>query len=213
VLVAVMAVGLVAACDGGETPSSLGSQPTAASAPPATVSAAPAPTESGTCARESQPRRLLTADDAWPTADLDAWSQNAYQLDETCGDGPAWPQACDLFDGLLSSGWPGFRTEGVYYIAGINVLSTSGTTIEERLLLFRTPGSNGRRLLADQANTCKATRKSLPKGAVLHEFPVQNGKRRFLVIDQTLAIQLLVPEGVNATKLIETARRRADDGT
>jgi hypothetical protein len=101
----------------------------------------------------------------------------------------------------------------VHYIAGLSLLNTSGLTIEERVLLFRTPGSNGRRLLADQAKACKATQKSLSKGAVLHEFPVQRGKRQFLVIDQSLAIKLTVPEGVNATELIETARRRAEDGT
>jgi hypothetical protein len=213
VLAAVLAAGLLAACEAGDTPPSAGPQPTAPSTLPAAASGTPAPAESRSCALESQPRRLLTTDDAWPTAELDAWSQNAYQLDATCDIGPEWPQDCGLFDGLLIEGWPGYRTEGVYYIAGIDILSVSGTTIEERLLLFGTPASNGRRLLADQAKACKATQKSLSDNAVLHEFPAQKGQRRFLVIDQTLAIQLTVPEGVNATKLIETARRRAGDGT
>lgn len=161
------------------------------------------------CARESRPHRLLETDDGWAAPELDAWSQNAYRLDETCDSGPEWPNDCDLFADLLLEGWPGYRTEGVHYIAGLSLLNPSGSTIEERVLLFRTPGSNGRRLLADQAKACKATEKSLSTDAVLHEFPAQRGKRRFLVIDQTLAIRLTVPEGVDATRLIETARRRA----
>jgi hypothetical protein len=212
VLAAVLAVALLAACDGGDAAPFTRLRPTA-SVPPATASGTPVPVESQPCGLESQPRRLLTAEDTWPAAELDAWSQNAYQLDGTCDTGPEWPQVCDLFDGLLLSGWPGYRTEGVHYIAGIDILSASGTTIEERLLLFRTPGSNGRRLLADRAKACGATRKSLSDDAVLHEFPVQTGSRRFLVIDQSLAIQLIVPEGVDATPLIETARRRAEAGT
>ncbi|MEU4155511.1 hypothetical protein [Actinoplanes sp. NPDC026670] len=211
-LAAVMAVGVLAACDAGGTTPSAGPQPATASTSPATAPRTPTPSASVSCALESQPRRLLRTDDGWSAAELDAWSQNAYQLDETCDSGPEWPQDCDLFADLLLEGWPGYRTEGVSSIAGLSLLNTSGLTIEERVLLFRSPGSNGRSLLAEQAKACKATQKSLSKSAVLHEFPAQNGKRRFLVIDQVLAIQLTVPEGFNATKLIETARRRAEDG-
>lgn len=205
-LAAVAAVGVLAACEAGDA------TPTV-SAPPVAASGTPTPAASGSCGRESPPRGLLTTEDGWSAAELDAWSQNGYQLDETCDSGPAWPRDCDLFAGLLLEGWPGYRTEGVHHIAGISLLSTSGITIEERVLLFRSPGSNGRRLLADQAKACKATQRSLSKDAVLHEFPVQRGKRRFLVIDQTLAIQLTVPDGVDAPELIETARRRARDAT
>jgi hypothetical protein len=213
-LAAVLATSLLTACDAGDTPPSAGPQPAMASTPPATTSGTPAPAASGSCGLETRPRRLLTTEDGWPAAELDGWSDKAFQLDETCDSGPEWPQDCDLFAGLLlDERWPGYRTEGVSYIAGISLLNQSGITIDERLLLFRTPGSNGRRLLADQAKACKATQRSLSKDVVLHEFPVTGGKRRFLVIDQTLAIQLTVPDGVDATRLIETARRRAEDGT
>ncbi|MEU8663444.1 hypothetical protein [Actinoplanes philippinensis] len=231
----VTALSLLAACDTGAAPPTAGTQPTVAAAPAvpatpavpagssdpaglpgqggaagqviATTSAGTSPPAS--CARESRPDGLLTSDDAWPAAEFDVVSQAAYQLDGTCDGGPAWPRDCDLFDRLLLDGWPGYRTEGVGHIAGVSVLSTSGTAIEERLLLFRTPDAVGRQVLADRARACRATRKSLSKEAVLHEFPAQAGRRRFLVIDRTSAIQLTVPAGVDATRLIGLARRRA----
>ncbi|GIE83347.1 hypothetical protein Aph02nite_92970 [Actinoplanes philippinensis] len=225
----VTALSLLAACDTGAAPPTAGTQPTVTAAPVASaVSAHPAglsdpagaagpmvpTTSAGTsppasCARESRPGGLLTSGDAWPAAEFDAVSLAAYQLDGTCDGGPEWPRDCDLFDRLLLDGWPGYRAEGVRHIAGISVLSTSGTAIEERILLFRTPDAVGRQVLADRARACGATRRSLSRQAALHEFPAQAGRRRFLVIDRTFAIQLTVPAGVDATRLIDLARRRA----
>lgn len=208
VLGAVLALTVLTSCDSGDARPSADAQPTtpSASSPSAVTSSTPSQ-----CALQAQPRRLLTMDDAASLFDLDAISQGAYQLEESCDQGPPWPRSCTLFGDLLSEGWPGYRTEGAYYIAAVNLLNTSGKSIEEQVLLFRTPNSRGLGILTEQAKACKATKDPASSQAGIYKFPSQAGRQRFLIIDQTVAILLATPSDVDAEALIKTARKRAMD--
>ncbi|MBM2617275.1 hypothetical protein JIG36_17110 [Actinoplanes sp. LDG1-06] len=161
------------------------------------------------CAVEAQPRRLLTADDVWSTAESDAASRVAYELSDSCDDGPDWPQACDLFGDVLGEGWPGYRTNGAYYVAALSLLGVSGETVNEQLLLFRTPESDGLKMLVDEARSCGSKAGASVAGAAVHRLPVQAAKSRYVVIDATVAILIEAPADVDATKLIKAAVQRA----
>ena len=215
VLSAALVLALLTSCSVGDVRRTGGQQPTTL----ATTTASPAAMPSGLpttppvraeCALEAQPRRLLATDDVWPLADLDGISQVAYQLYDSCDSGPSWPQDCAPFFGrVLHDGWPNYRPEGAIYIAAISLLNTSGQTTEEHVLLFRTPSSNGLKLLADHARTCNAESAKHTSGAVLYRFPRQGSAQRFLVVDQSVAILLSTPSSLDPNPLISTAVRRA----
>lgn len=183
-----------------------------ATAPP-TTSAAGTTSGTGTagssaCAREAQPRRLLTTDDVWSMADLDAMSQIAYQLGASCDQGPPWPQECDSLWRELHDEWPGYRTEGAYYTAAISLLHVSGKSVSEELMLFGTPGSAGLTLAVDQATKCGATASSAVGDARVYRYPATKSLQRALIVDQLAVIHLEAPADVNFDKLIKTALLR-----
>ncbi|MBO3739604.1 hypothetical protein [Actinoplanes flavus] len=153
---------------------------------------------------------MLTVGDTWSTAELDGTYKKAFQLGEACDGGPAWPESCELLDDfLLDEAWPGYRTEGAYYIAGITLLNQSGKSIEEHMLLFTSPASGGLRILADQAEKCGATRKSSAGETVIYRFPAEKAWQKYLILQRTVAIQLTVPDDAMAPEMIKKALRRA----
>ncbi|MBB4696482.1 hypothetical protein [Paractinoplanes abujensis] len=145
----------------------------------------------------------------WTMAELDATSQVAFQLSGTCDDGPAWPQGCDGFGEVLSEGWPGYRTGGAYYVAALSVLGLSGGTVDEQVLLFRTPRSDGLKKLVDEARACGATAGADVAGATVYQLPARASQSRYVVIDATAAVLIQAPGDLDAAKLIRTAVRRA----
>ncbi|MBB3094120.1 hypothetical protein FHR83_001772 [Actinoplanes campanulatus] len=215
-----LALSMLASCDAGDAQSSSSHRsaaPTASSSAVASGQPSPVPPGLATCAAvETRPRWLLTPGDAWSEAEHDGMAQNAFVFGEACDGGPewstwsTWPESCDLFgDLLLDEAWPGYRTEGVYYIAGISLFNQSGENVSERILLFGTPSSGGLRILADQAQKCGATRKSSAGKAVIYQFPSEPGRQRYLIVQRTVAIQLSLTHGVKASPMIEKALRRA----
>lgn len=161
------------------------------------------------CSRKTQVSGLLKPDDVWPPAEQDATAQAGYHVSESCDQGPPWPTDCAGLWGALSFGWPGNRTEGVYYSAVITVLNVSGAEVTEQLLLFGTPGSNGLRLVVDQAKACEATAGQAVSGARVYRLPPQRSVQRVLVVDRMAAIRLDAPSGFAMDRLIRTAVKRA----
>ncbi|MEV0899770.1 hypothetical protein [Actinoplanes sp. NPDC049802] len=209
---AVLALSMLTSCDAGDAqPSSShpSTAPTASSSAVASGQPSLVQPVSATCAVETKPRWLLTPGDAWPTDEQDAMWRNAFNLGEACDGGPAWPESCDLLSDLMFEEWAGHRTEGAYYAAGTSLLSASGKTVEERILLFGRPSSGGLRILADQAEKCGATRKSSTGKAVIYRFPSEPRRQSYLILQRAVAIQLSVPDDAMAPRMIEKALRRA----
>lgn len=161
------------------------------------------------CAREAQPRRLLTTDDVWSMADLDAMSQIASQLSTSCDIGASWPSDPDTLWAALIKGWPGYRTEGVYYTAAVSMLNTSGKTMAEQVMLFRLPTSRGLAMVTDQAKAAHATAGAAVSGATIYRYPPAGDVHRVLIVDRTTAINLTAPSDVDMDKLVRSAVRRA----
>lgn len=136
-------------------------------------------------------------------------SQVAHQLSDSCDTGPAWPAGCDPFGQVLSDGWPGYRTDGAYYVAALSLLSMSGEEVNEQVLLFRTPRSRGLAALADRARSCGSAAGTTISGATVHRLPVRGSQRRYVVIDATVGILLDAPAELDGNRLIRTALQRA----
>ncbi len=109
----------------------------------------------------------------------------------------------------MPDGWPGYRTEGVYYTAYISLLNTSGKSVNEHMLLFRTPGSKGLKTVVELAKACQAKAGAAISGAQTFRFPEEGPLQQVLVVDQMFVIRVEAPTGLNIDKLIRSAVQRA----
>ena len=88
------------------------------------------------------------------------------------------------------------------------LLTQTGASVDEQLLLFRLPTSPGLRLLAEQARACQATARAGGPGVTLHQYPVRGGKQQYLlIVDQMATARLRLPAGRPAEPAIAAAIR------